>query len=405
MSRSTGGERVARVHLAVCNWHIFCRRAGRKPRRAHGKTLPSLRLDPPASGRVGTSKTAKLLSPRAWITTQVRQHRITLRLGIWCLQKFEGNRNTLPPGGSRLSEGRARASKNVSPSHDDTVDIRSIPNQNAMPTTNCEVHSSHSSPSPTGNFPEPDWQNPGVETASEHSARVSRSQWIRTRASFGSSRYSGRGRLGVRFDSAAPPPPSTWFGVAPFLGECLEDFRRLIANDVLALRHGANQSTKNGHAAQRQIGAAIVRADLDVHRHEWIASWVIADHQRSIATSGHDAKRVFFCHRCLGRSRRSEMGRGPQGAKTPGNKAENQGITQDWSAERQRKPEHTRSEGERLQVVQSGLAHVDAQTLSAPWSGRARPGAWFLETRHLGWCGRITSSSTRDCLQCEESSP
>ena len=53
---------------------------------------------------------------------------------------------------------------------------------------------------------------------------------------------------------------------SPFLGQRLEDVGRFVADDSLALGHGADQVPKDRQPAEPQVGAAILDADLRASR-------------------------------------------------------------------------------------------------------------------------------------------
>ena len=59
--------------------------------------------------------------------------------------------------------------------------------------------------------------------------------------------------------------PLPWgLGHGPFLGEVLEHLGRLVADDVAAFGHGADQRAEDWGPAQGKVGAAVVGADLQV---------------------------------------------------------------------------------------------------------------------------------------------
>lgn len=93
-------------------------------------------------------------------------------------------------------------------------------------------------------------------------------------------------------------------GVAPFLGERLENFGRFVANDILPFRNRADESAKYRQAAQPQIGAAIVNADLRMTLQQRLGIVVIANADFPIRAAGYHAKGIFV----HGLARNSERG-------------------------------------------------------------------------------------------------
>ena len=82
----------------------------------------------------------------------------------------------------------------------------------------------------------------------------------------------------------------------PLFGQRFEDIRRLIANDGSALSHGANQSTKDGQSAERQVCAAIVDPNLGMECQQSLRRLVVLSPQFAIFTARNNSKNFFFCH-------------------------------------------------------------------------------------------------------------
>ena len=85
----------------------------------------------------------------------------------------------------------------------------------------------------------------------------------------------------------------------PLFGQALKNVRAFVADNFLAFGHGANQTAEDWQAAQRQVRAAIVYADLNVHLVERFVRREIFDAKFAIRASRHHAKDFFVRHAFL----------------------------------------------------------------------------------------------------------
>ena len=83
----------------------------------------------------------------------------------------------------------------------------------------------------------------------------------------------------------------------PFFCQRFEDLGRFIPNDILILGDRADQTAKDGQAAQAEIGTTVVDTHLRVHLHNRIGRAIIFYSKLAVDAACNKAKRVFVSHR------------------------------------------------------------------------------------------------------------
>jgi len=71
--------------------------------------------------------------------------------------------------------------------------------------------------------------------------------------------------LSQLWSGGAAPGSPLHLGCGPFLGLCFKHIWRFVPYRVLSVWHGADQTSKNGQAAERKVCAAVFDPDLSVH--------------------------------------------------------------------------------------------------------------------------------------------
>ena len=84
----------------------------------------------------------------------------------------------------------------------------------------------------------------------------------------------------------------------PFLGEVFEHLRRLVADDVASLRHRTDERPEDGGAAQVEVGAAVVRAHLEMGLENLLRRVEVTDDEFAVRAAGDDPPCVFSHCRC-----------------------------------------------------------------------------------------------------------